>query len=221
MNSHAPAVVGDIPGSDYLPTLFDPDGVAAEGIRTLRTRVVAQHFRVGRRALAICSASDGVGCTFVAANLAISLSQIGINTLLIDGDLRKPSIDKVFGQSQLCTGLRQSLATSASFEDNIRGNVLPKLSILFAGGKASNSQELLGTDRFSNLMSFCLREFSVTIIDTPPAGSSSDANLISNVASYCLIVARRDRSYVNEVKQLAAQLKADHAHVIGSVLTDA
>ena len=97
---------------------------------------------------------------------------------------------------------------------------MPNLSILFSGGPVAEAQELLASARFEALTDFCMREFDATIVDTPPANTFSDVNRICNIVSYCLIVARRDKSYVNDLKLLAGQLKADHAQVIGTVLND-
>ncbi len=85
------------PAYALSPTLVvnsAPSGGSAEAIRALRTHLMAQHLQEGRRALAVCAASRGVGCSFVAANLALALSQIGVKTLLVDADLRAPKLDE-------------------------------------------------------------------------------------------------------------------------------
>jgi protein-tyrosine kinase len=203
----------------FLPTLSQPRSRAAEAIRSLRTHVIARHLESGRRALAVCAASANVGCSFVAVNLAVALSQSGINTLLIDADLRNPKIHKVFGRSASSHGLQQYLAEpDGQFSRFAEESILPGLSVLFAGGTAAQPQELLAGERFSALMRFCLRKFDATIIDTPPANTSSDVSRICSVASYCLLVARRNTSFVSDVKQLADQLNADRAQVVGTVL---
>src|SRR5277367_4587965 len=83
--------------SPSLVVVENPSDGPAEAIRALRTHLMAQHFQEGRRALAVCAASRGVGCSFIAANLALALSQIGVKSLLIDADLRAPSLDGLFG----------------------------------------------------------------------------------------------------------------------------
>ncbi len=70
-------------------------------------------------------------------------------------------------------------------------------------------------------MKYCLREYDVTIIDTPAANTSTDARRISGVVGYSLIVTARDKTFVRDVKILASQLKADGATVIGTVLNQA
>src|SRR5512143_3329642 len=91
--------------------LSDPDGAAAEAIRVLRTSIQSQHLRAGRRALAICGPTPEVGCTFIAVNLAIALSQIGIKTLLVDGNLRTPSVHTYFDPPLGGVGLYECLNT--------------------------------------------------------------------------------------------------------------
>ena len=192
----------------------------AEAIRALRTHVMARHVNEGHRALAICSASKGNGCTFVAINLAVALSQIGVNTLLLDADLRTPGVARAFGYKSSKSDLRSALSSQINFDDCIERNVLPNLSILFSSGPAGNAQELVASGRFKNLVDFCLREFDATIVDTPPANRYSDTRRISTVVGYSLIVAQRNKSHINDIKALAEHLRGDHATVIGTVLNE-
>ena len=125
--------------------LQEPNSAQAESIRALRTHIMAQHVQEGRRALAVCAATAGVGCTFTATNLAVALSQIGVQTLLIDADLRKGGVNGLIRPSVPVEGLRQSLESGEStFGDYIQHEVLPNLSIMYSGGVAPNAQELLG-----------------------------------------------------------------------------
>jgi capsular exopolysaccharide synthesis family protein len=208
----------DFAFSPLLFTLSEPNGAQAEAIRAIRTHVMAQHIERGRRALAVCAPSRGVGCTFVATNLAVSLSQIGIKTVLIDGDLRQPGVSDLIRPSVPSRGLAGSLAASEPFSECIDYDVAPNLSVIAAGRAMDEASELLAGDRFQLLMDFCLRDFDMTIVDTPPANSSSDVRRISSVLGYSLIVAGTHRTYVNDVKTLAAQLRLDHAKVLGTVL---
>jgi capsular exopolysaccharide synthesis family protein len=207
--------------SKALVTLTSEVTGAAEALRALRTHIMAQHLEKGRRALAICAPTAGVGCSVVAANLAVGLSQIGVKTLLIDANLRHPTIDKLFTPSSPVEGLQQCLAYGAgNFGDFMESEVLPDLSIMFAGGPTENPQELLATARFEDLMNFCLRDFQMTILDTPPANTCSDARRVSTVAGYSLIVSRRNKTLVSDVKTLVSQLESERAHVVGTVLTE-
>lgn len=205
-----------------LVTLSEPFNAPAEAIRALRTHIMAQHVNEGRRALAVCAPSAGVGCTFVATNLAVALSQIGVKTLLVDGNLRDGGVEAVIRPPAARAGLRQCLSSpDHDFGAYVDPDVLPNLSIMYSGGVASHPQELLASDQFTHLMDYCLRDFDATIVDTPPANTCSDARRISTVAGYSIIVARRNKSLVNDVKTLAAQLEGDHARIVGTVLNEA
>lgn len=208
--------------SEALVTLSDPFAQSAEYIRALRTHIMAQHVEAGRRALAICEASPKLGATFVATNLAVSLAQAGVKTLLIDGNLREPMIQHVIRPDRELPGLRECLTvTSASVGDYVQGDILPNMSVLFSGGAAPNAQELLARASFEQVINSCLRDYEMTIIDTPPANSCADGRRIASVAAYSLIVSRRHKGLVADVKTLAGQLRADHSTVIGTVLNDA
>jgi Mrp family chromosome partitioning ATPase len=201
--------------------LPEPRGRRAEGIRVLRTHILAQHVDDGRRGLAICAASPGVGATFTAVNLAVSLSQVGLSVLLIDADMRGSQLGH-FIRGPSSPGLKQFLEEDDMASSSvIRRDVIPGLSILFSGGNASGAQELLAGERFSQLLKGCLRDFDITIVDTPPANICADGRRISSLVGYSLIVAKRDVSYVNDIKHLAMQLHGDKALVVGSVLSEA
>ncbi len=212
-------VFGPYTFSPSLVTLAAPLTKGAEAIRALRTHVLAQHIQAGRRALAICGASADVGCTFVAANLAVALAQAGIKTLLVDGDMRSPMVDRLIKPTGLPPGLAACLASpGSSVGEFIETEVYPNLSVFYAGQAVANAQELLARDWFEDVMNFCLRDYEATIIDTPPANTCADARRISNVAGYSLLVARRNRSLVGDVKTLAEQLIDDHVKVVGTLL---
>jgi capsular exopolysaccharide synthesis family protein len=208
--------------STSLVILSQPQDSAAEAVRALRTYIMTHHVQKGRRALAVCAASPGVGCTFTACNLAVALSQIGVKTLLIDGNLRSPGVDQLIQPPAPMNGLRQCLASyDVDFNDCIDTDVLPDLSVTYAGGAASHPQELLAGRRFKDLIEFCLRDYEATIIDTPAANASSDARRVSTVVGYSLLVARINKSYVQDLRTLTAQLQGDNARIVGTVLNEA
>jgi protein-tyrosine kinase len=205
--------------SPNLVALLSPLSPSSESIRAIRTHLLAQHVQVGRRALAICATGVGSGATFMATNLAIAAAQAGLQVLLVDADLREPGVQDLIKPAQPVQGLTECLSVpDAQAADYIQQNVLPGLSVLYAGHAALNAQELLATDRFGQTVNACLRDYDLTIIDTPPSNRFADVRRIANVAGYALIVARRNKSFVPDVKVLAEQLQSDNAVVIGTVL---
>ena len=207
--------------SDELVVISDPSSPRAESLRLLRTQVIAQHVGAGRRAFAVAGATDGAGATYIAANLAAALSQVGIKTLLVDANLRNPRLDGVFGIDPNGPGLTSYLTLEVNRPERVvYSNILPGLSVVPAGPPVARPQELLSGARFRTGVDILLRQFDVAIFDTPATNENADALTVAGVLGYGLIVARRDHSFVKDVETLAAQLAAARATVIGSVLNE-
>lgn len=209
-------------GTDRLPEyLTHPYSIEAESIRALRTRIIAQHVREGRRALALCTPSSGSGCSYVSVNLAAALAQVDIKVALVDCDLRAPSVGTAFGIPADHTGLADYLDDDMiQLDQIIVEDRVPGLAIIPAGYAAPNSQELLSGHRFRYLVSRLMREYELTLFDTTPANSCTDAQRVGTVSGYSLIVARKHQSYVNDVATLAKLLRADRSVVVGAVLNE-
>jgi capsular exopolysaccharide synthesis family protein len=224
LSSPGRSAESDEPSYEFSPDLVTLAGgreIEAEAIRTMRTHIMARHLEDGRRGLAVCSATKDTGCTAVATNLAVSLAQIGIKTLLIDGDMRAPGVERLIRPVPASAGLKQCLTSPELHpNDQIHLDVLPNLSVMFAGGTTENAQELLGSEAFRTLVDRCLRDFEFTIIDTPPADRCADGRRISTVIGYGIVVARRNTSFFADIASLANQLQEDGARVIGTVLNE-
>ena len=197
-----------------------PQSVAAEALRTLRGVIMTQHVQAGRRALAICSPSSGTGCTFIAANLAVAMSQAGVNTLLIDANLRSPGLSEYIRGPKSNVGLVELLRDETLPLSEGVQIVQDNLSVLHAGNVDDDGIQNLGGQAFQNLVGTCLREYDLTVIDTPAANRFSDCRRIASVTRYALVVACRERSYVSDVKQLVNELQFEKTAVIGTFLND-
>jgi protein-tyrosine kinase len=206
--------------SPDLATLVGDRPHEAEAIRTVRTHIVARHMRDGRRGLAVCAATPNVGCSFMAANLAVAMAQVGVSTLLVDGNLREPQIETFIRPPGLADGVRQCVADEGAPTNYLHAEVIPNLSVLYSGGVAPNAQELLGGAPFRSMIERCLRDFEMTIIDTPPLSQCADALRIASMIGYTLVVARTNVSRSSELAALAQQLQEDGARVVGTVLNE-
>lgn len=203
-----------------LVTLAQDHGPAVIAIQHLVTEVVTRVLDPGRRGLAICGASKGVGVTFTAANLAVALSQLDVPVLLIDANMRDPSLQRLITPPAEAPGLRDLLAGAGEIDlaDVICPDVLPNLSVIYAGGVAPDAAELLAGDEFGALMQSCLRDFTLTIVDTPPANRWADARTICKRMTYAMVVARRDATFVDDVATLVGELQTDGVTVVGAVM---
>lgn len=207
--------------STDLVTLFDKRPGEAEAIRSIRTHIMTRHIADGRRGFCLCSPDANSGCTYSAVNLAVAFSQIGVNTLLIDADMREPSVAKFIKPPNLEIGLRHLLAEPEGvLPGAVHEGVLPGLSIIYSGGVASDAPELLAGEAFKRLIDRCLRDYALTIVDTPAANTSTDSLLIASVVGYAAIVARRDVSFLREIEALWRGIQDDGAQVVGTILNE-
>ena len=207
--------------SNELVVITEPNTVRSEAIRLLRTQIIAQHLKIGRRGIAVVAPVEGVGCTFIAANLAASLSQVGVKTLIVDCNMRSPRVDQVFGLDPNSPGLSSFLTVQVARPERVvHANVLPNLSVITAGPPVMLPQELLSSTRFRDGVNTLLREFDLVLFDTPPANSSADALTVGGVVGYAMMVARRDQSYFRDVSTLVTQLQSTRCAIIGSVLNE-
>ncbi|WP_353199117.1 hypothetical protein [Sandarakinorhabdus sp.] len=209
------------PVSDELVVLSDPASVRAESIRMLRTQVIAQHIKNGRRGLAVVGSADGHGCSWVAANLAVAMSQVGFKILLVDANMRSPRQDQIFGLDPNAPGLSNFLSLQVARPERVvNANVLPGLALITAGPPTSRPQELLSGNRFRDGVNALLREYDLVLFDTPAANTSADALNIGAAAAYALIVGRANHSFYKDISTMADQLAAARCAVVGAVLNE-
>ena len=213
---------GDNSLSHDLVAAYKPFSPVVEQLRALRSQLMLRWFdaEADRKALAIISPGSGDGRSFIAANLAIVFSQLGERTLLIDADLRHPSQHELFklGNSAGLSGL---LAGRANAGAVMRVPTLLGLSVLPAGAVPPNPQELLGRPAFIETLHSISRDFDVVIIDTPAASKYADAQTIAVRAGAAIMLARKNRTSLPEMAQLARNLQQSGATLVGSLLNDA
>ena len=203
-----------------LLTAYEPASPATELFRSLRSELMLRWFSDHQKSLAIASARGREGGSSVAANLAIVFAQLGERTLLVDANLRSPIQHKLFGIEQT-DGLSALLGGRIAFKHAVR-SVAPfeRLSLLCAGGMVPNPQELLARDTFANLMESLPAKFDIIIVDTPPVLETADAQITAARAGGCLLVARRHRTKLRDLKRAATRLAPSGAVMLGTVISD-
>lgn len=185
----------------------------------LAGQISAGHLGRGRRGLAVCGAAAGAGVSFVAANLAAAVAMAGVSTRLVDANLRAPDLAEVIRAPTPGPGLSDFLLDETLGASSVVSHdVVENLSVVFAGARHLEAVDLLTSERFAQFAQACLRDSEVTIFDTPPANRAVDARVVAKAAGYALIVARRGRSFYDDVATLSAQLAQDGVVVVGTVL---
>ncbi|MDD1777030.1 MAG: polysaccharide biosynthesis tyrosine autokinase, partial [Candidatus Helarchaeota archaeon] len=201
-----------------LVTLDHPGSLVAEAIYNLRTAIMFSLPGGPPGTIMVTSANANEGKTTVTVNLAASLAMNGSKVLLIDVDLRKPSIHKIMGYPAQ-PGLTNFLAGYADRAEILRPTKNPNLFIITAGTIPPQPIELLASKGFKHLLSELREEFEHIIIDAPPILGLADGRILSSAVDGVLLVAKH-RSTRKEALRFTVQfLTQVHAPLLGGVLT--
>ena len=193
----------------------DPKSIAAESYRTLRTSIQYSSFDKEYRSILITSSDAGEGKSVTAGNLALSFAQSEKAVVLIDCDMRKPSVHKAFKVSNM-EGLSDVLVGKVKLEDVLikKGN----LYILTAGNIPPNPSEMLGSKAMTYLLERLKEEYDYVILDAPPVQAVTDAQILSTKVDGTIIVVRAERTKKDAVKNTVKLLKQVNANIVGTVL---
>jgi len=191
---------------------------AADRIKILRTQVLNRMVEEGKNTLLITSANPGEGKTLTAINLAISIShEMDRTTLLVDTDLRKPSIHSYFG-FEVGQGLSDYLKNGARLSDLLVSPGIEKLVILPGGNPLTNSAELLGSPRMESLVKEMKERYAdrFIIFDSSSLLSYADALVFSRFIDGILIVVEAEKTTRSDLKRTLEML--GDKPVIGTLL---
>jgi capsular exopolysaccharide synthesis family protein len=196
-----------------------PMSAAAECCRTIRTNLTFMSADRPIRALVITSASPREGKTTVTTNIAISLAQSGKRVLVIDTDLRRPRIHRVFGVSG-ARGVTQIIVGEGRLKDLAVPTDIPNLDVLPCGPIPPNPSELLHSARFGDLVRNALTEYDRVILDSPPLGAVTDAAVLAPQLDAALVVVKSHNTTRDALGSAMRQLRDVGANVVGGVLND-
>ena len=191
----------------------------SEAFRSLRTALSILGKGAAARSYLFTSAREGEGTSYAAMNFALSLAQQGYRTLLIDANLRNPTLDKVFFKETPATGLADHLSGSGTRDASAcQRTEIPGVYVFCAGVTIRHPSEVLNEQAFALLLQDAAKWFHKIVIDTPPVGQVTDAlPLARHVDSICLVI-RAASTPRAEVLRAANKLKMAGAHPAGFIL---
>nr|WP_321293215.1 CpsD/CapB family tyrosine-protein kinase [uncultured Trichococcus sp.] len=204
--------------SHGLITLAMPNSPVSEQFRTLRTNIQFSMIDKKLKSLAVLSATSGAGKSTVAANLAVTFTLQGNQVLLVDCDLRRPSVHREFGIHNE-EGLTNLLANHAgkSVGDYLHTCEVPGLSILTGGPVPPNPAELLSSNRMKQLEMDVAERFDLVIYDTPPLLGFTDAQILAGRVDGTIFVVHYEEDTKEDVLKASDSLKMVNANVLGVV----
>jgi capsular exopolysaccharide synthesis family protein len=212
------ATVDEKFGSPSLVTYSRPKSEAAEAYRALRTSILLSAFGAPPKVVLVTSAMPQEGKTTISANSALVLAQRGSRVLLVDADLRRPGIEKIFGLTPV-GGLSSLISGVDKLEDVLLPfPMVPNLWILPAGPIPPQPAELLSSTVMKDYIAGWRNEFDHIIIDTPPCLSVTDAVVLSPEADRVILVARSGQTTKPALRRATELLLQVNAKVMGIVL---
>jgi tyrosine-protein kinase Etk/Wzc len=198
---------------------FKPKSAAAEAFRSLRTSLHFSSLGRDKKVLLVTSAFPSEGKTTISGNLAVTLAQTGNRVLLVGCDLRKPTLQEMFGDHH-AVGLTEVLVGDAKVEEAIKPTGLFQLDFLPSGAVPPNPAELLESQRMKNLVRELRDQYDVILLDAPPVLAVTDATILTSLAEqvvWVLQVGGVSIKAARRVKEIMDNIKAP---LIGFVLND-
>jgi capsular exopolysaccharide synthesis family protein len=203
----------------HLVAAHSPQSLAAEQYRSLRTRVKAAENGHALRTIIITSPNKGDGKSLTAANLALTMAQeFQQRVLLVDADLRRPSIQRLFGLDG-APGLSDVLMGAANIEDALVGVPDHRLTIVPSGSVPTHPAELLGSAAMRRVFDTLRTRFDRIIVDMPPVAPLADVAIASSMADGILMIVRAGVTPKPAIERALSGL--DMSKVLGLVLNDA
>lgn len=193
-----------------------PTSLLAEAYRGLRTSLEYSSVDKKLKTIVVTSSNPGEGKSTVSTNLAFVLAQGGKKVIVVDADLRKPTIHKKFrldnteGLTDLLIGKRNIKQVSKSMDQNI--------NVITSGKKTPNPAEMVSSKAMEELMEFLKEEYDYVIIDTPPVRTISDGVILSAKADGVILVVRAGKTKSADIVKGYKELEKVKANIVGSVL---
>lgn len=197
--------------------LHDAGGAMAEALRELRTNLSFLDVDQPPRIIVVTSSMQAEGKSTVTANLAVTMAAAGENVVVVDGDLRRPTLVDVFNLVP-GVGVTDVLTGTAELMDVLQPwGALPNLSVLGSGRIPPNPSELLGSQAMRNMLTALARD-AVVLIDAPPLLPVTDAAVLSRAADGAIVVIRTGRTTQEQLDQSLGNLEKVKGRVLGAVL---
>ncbi|MFC0162597.1 MULTISPECIES: CpsD/CapB family tyrosine-protein kinase [Bacillus] len=200
-----------------LITLLKPSSPSSEQFRAIRTNIdyAAEEQKI--RSILVTSASHEEGKSMTAANLAVVYAQQGKRVLLIDANLRKPSMHNIFSLNN-SAGLTEVLRKQQLLEQVIQGCSVPNLTVVTSGKRTSNPAELLSSSMMEELLAEAYMKYDIVIFDSPGILSVTDAQILAKKTDGSILVVSSKKTKKDRAQKAKELLSSSKRRFLGIVL---
>ena len=197
----------------------DTSFLIKEAYKMARTNLIFSLANSNKKIITFTSALPSEGKTTTCSNLAIAMAQLGERVIIIDGDLRKPALHRVFTEGNQ-KGLSSYLAGLERLENVIIPNVSENLDFIPSGAIPPNPAEIIGGTRMKQLLEELARYYDYIFVDTPPSNVVTDGMIIAKLASGTVVVARYGESKYSELQRLMRNIVFAGVKPLGTVIVE-
>ncbi|MGG3449082.1 CpsD/CapB family tyrosine-protein kinase [Domibacillus aminovorans] len=202
-----------------LITYTDPKSPISEQYRTIRTNILFSSVDQSLRSILVTSTSPGEGKSTTIANLAVVFANQGKKVLLVDADMRKPTMHYTFGL-QNTFGLTNILTKQTTLDATAVQSDIENLSILTSGPIPPNPAELLGSVSMKEFLENSLEKYDFVLFDTPPVLAVTDAQVLANQCDGTILVVNSGKTEIEGVQKAKDLLQSVKAKLLGVVLNN-
>ncbi|MBF0395304.1 MAG: polysaccharide biosynthesis tyrosine autokinase, partial [Desulfobacterales bacterium] len=200
-----------------LITFHSPKSTASEAYRGIRTGILFSSAGSEPRVILVSSAGPQEGKTLTSTNLAITMAQSGNKVVIIDCDLRRPKVHKMFNLSR-DIGMTNVLVGNKKIDEVVLQTGIPNLSMIPSGPIPPNPSEILGSNRMKDILELLKEKFDKVIIDTPPITAVTDAVILSKAVDGVVLVVRANDTIREIAKNGVDQILSVGGHLLGAIL---
>ncbi len=204
-----------------LITLNDPRSDASEAFRSLRTNLMFSSVEHPLHTLLVTSTAVSDGKSSVIANLAVTFAQGGNTTILVDGDLRRPSQHEIWGISNDRGLTTMMLEESAMSSPPLHTTSVENLQILPSGPLPPNPADVLSSQRMTSVIGVLKARANYVLFDSPPVLAATDAALLASKLDGVLLVVRAGHTRREQAARARQALERVHVRIVGAVLSNA
>ncbi|MEB7320918.1 polysaccharide biosynthesis tyrosine autokinase [Staphylococcus haemolyticus] len=194
-----------------------PKSITSEKFRGIRSNIMFSGANEEIKSIIITSEKPAAGKSIISANIAITYAQAGYKTLIIDGDMRKPTQQYSFETANY-DGLSNLIIGKSDFDKAISSTRVENLDLLTSGPVPPNPSELIASNRFKNIYSQLMDMYDFILIDTPPVTSVTDAQVFLQIVKDCVMIIDTEKNNKNEIKKAKQLIEQADGHIIGAVL---
>lgn len=190
-----------------------------EAYKAARTNIMFALAGKGCKKISITSASSGEGKSTTCLNIAITFTQIGARVIVVDADLRKPTLHRKLGMAN-GNGLSHLISGLCTLQEAINATEYKGLDIITAGHLPPNPAELLGSQQMEQLFVELEKQYDYIFLDTPPLNIVTDATILSSKVDGTIVIVRQEVTQHKELQEALGKLKFAEAKVLGAILHD-